>query len=303
MSPLTCQCTDGFYVKWSVTSLYFGLCIVSKVVMYNGKVKDSCLRNQEPEGDEAAGSLNSLNKLILSPRSWLLVSLLYKRIVSCRPSEFGGEIHISIWQDFHAIGALGCPKNAMKNLAFDFSDETKPLVLDVETQYLSHEVAGGWNAVHRFKVALAVTWDQENGIRIWYEADVPHLLQELDKFKPIVTFNGEGFDFKVLSAYGSIDFLYQKSTDLLAILIKEIGFRVKLESVAQATLGRGKSGTGTESVEWWRSGDPQLRQKVIDYCTLDVELTRDIYLHARKHGFVNINDLKRGTSRMVKLSL
>ncbi len=191
----------------------------------------------------------------------------------------------------------------MKNLAFDFSDKTIPLVLDVETQYLSHEVPGGWNALHRFKVALVVTWDEENGIRIWYEADVPRLLQELDKFKPIITFNGEGFDFKVLSAYGSVDFLYQKSTDLLSMLIREVGFRVKLEAVAQATLGRGKSGTGTESVEWWRSGDPQLRQKVIDYCTLDVELTRDIYLHARKHGFVNINDLKRGTSRRVRLTL
>lgn len=191
----------------------------------------------------------------------------------------------------------------MKNLSFDFSAQvSKGIVLDVETQYLSHEIPGGWNAVHKFKVALAVTWDEDCGMRVWYEEDVPRLLLELENYVPIVTFNGEGFDFKVLSAYGKVDGLYQKSWDLLAKLIKELGFRVKLESVAQATLGRGKSGTGTESVEWWRSGDPALRQKVVDYCKMDVELTRDIYLYGKKHGYVLISDLKRGSVRSVKLS-
>ena len=191
----------------------------------------------------------------------------------------------------------------MKNLAFDFSPTGQgPLVLDVETQYLSNEVPGGWSAVHKFRVALVVTWDRPNGIRVWYEEDTQRLLQELARFEPIVTFNGERFDFKVLSAYGPVDALYGKSRDMLALLSKQLGFRVKLDSLAQATLGRGKTGSGTESVEWWRSGDPAQRQKVVDYCRMDVELTRDIYLFAKEHGYVCIEDLRQGGTCRVAVS-
>ena len=191
----------------------------------------------------------------------------------------------------------------MKNLGFDFSGgKHNVLVLDVETQYLSHEVSGGWTAVDQFKVALAVTWDEKNGFRAWYEADVPRLLQEMEGFGSVVTFNGENFDFKVLSAYGPVDSIYRKSLDMLVDLNKKLGFRVKLESLAKATLGRGKTGTGTESVDWWRSGDPALRQKVVDYCTKDVELTRDIYVFGKDKGYVLVDDLRRGGTRRIDVS-
>lgn len=191
----------------------------------------------------------------------------------------------------------------MRNLGFDFSEGRKGLmVLDVETQYLSHEISGGWSAVEQFKVAVVVTWDEKNGFRSWYESDVARLFQEAQNFRPIVTFNGENFDFKVLSAYGSVAGLRERSTDMLAILSKKLGFRIKLESLAKATLGRGKSGSGLESVEWWRSGDPVLRQKVVEYCQKDVELTRDIYLFGKEKGYVLIDDLKRGATRRVEVS-
>jgi DEAD/DEAH box helicase domain-containing protein len=191
----------------------------------------------------------------------------------------------------------------MKNLAFDFSaGAVTPIVLDVETQYLSHEVPGGWSAVEKLKVAVAATWDEGSGMRAWYEPDVPSLLQELDSHEPVITFNGEGFDFRVLGAYGPVTPLYSKSVDMLAVLSKKLGFRVKLASLAQATLGRGKTGSGTESVEWWRSGDPALRQRVVDYCKMDVELTRDLYLFGKRNGYVVIEDLKQGGRRQVAVS-
>ncbi len=191
----------------------------------------------------------------------------------------------------------------MKNLAFDFSAaQAGPLVLDVETQRLSHEVPGGWTAVDQFLVALVVTWDQQNDLRVWYENDVGRLLQELQKFDPIVTYNGERFDFKVLSHYGTVDGLYSKSKDMLVLLSSKLPFRVKLDSVARATLGKGKTGTGTECVDWWRSGDPIQMQRVVDYCKMDVELTRDIYLFGKQHGYVLIEDLKQKTPRRVEVS-
>ena len=188
------------------------------------------------------------------------------------------------------------------HFAFDFAASTHgPLVLDVETQFLSSEVPGGWNAIESLKVALVVTWDDRKGLRTWFEEDMGALLEELEKYDPIVTFNGERFDFKVLSAYGSVSSLYPKSTDMLVILARKLGFRVKLESVAMATLGRGKTGSGTESVRWWRSGDQLLRQKVINYCRDDVELTRDIYLFGKQHGYVLIKDLKSASDRRVEI--
>ncbi|MBZ5497093.1 MAG: ribonuclease H-like domain-containing protein [Acidobacteriia bacterium] len=191
----------------------------------------------------------------------------------------------------------------MKNLTFDFSGTgAGPLVLDVETQYLSDEVPGGWNSVDKFRIALVVTWDQQSGSRVWYEEDARQLLQEAEKFDPIVTFNGEGFDFRVLSAYGPVDVLYRKSKDMLALLSKKLGFRVKLDSLAQATLGHGKTGSGTECVTWWRSGDPVLRQKAIDYCRMDVELTRDIYLFGKERGYLLIDDARQNTRRRVEVS-
>jgi DEAD/DEAH box helicase domain-containing protein len=188
----------------------------------------------------------------------------------------------------------------MENLAFDFSaSPPDPIVLDVETQYLSHEVPGGWTAVDKLRVAVAVTWDEKNGLRVWFEQDVPALLEELKAHRPVVTFNGEGFDFKVLSAYGPVNQLYDRSADILKALIAELGFRVKLDSLALATLGRSKTGSGTESVEWWRSGDPVLKQKVVDYCKSDVELTRDLYFFGKRNGYVLVDDLRRSRRRRV----
>jgi DEAD/DEAH box helicase domain-containing protein len=190
-----------------------------------------------------------------------------------------------------------------RNLSFDFSvGKGDVLVLDVETQYLSDEVAGGWSAVDKFKVALAVTWDAVNGMRVWYEPDVPRLLAETENFQKVVTFNGENFDFKVLSAYGPVDSLYRKSLDMLVVLNRKLGFRVKLDSLAMATLRRGKTGSGTESVQWWRSGDPALREKVVDYCKMDVQLTREIYQFGKDKGYVLIEDLRQGGTRRVDIS-
>ncbi len=191
----------------------------------------------------------------------------------------------------------------MRNLAFDFSGGAgRVLVLDVETQYLSDEVPGGWSAVEKLKVALVVTWNEADGMRVWYEADIQRLLEETRKYDPIVTFNGERFDFRVLIAYGKVDHLYRASRDMLARLREKLGFRVKLDSLASSTLGRSKTGSGVQSVEWWRSGDPALRQKVVDYCMKDVELTRDLYLFGREKGYVLLDDIRSGMTRRIDVS-
>jgi DEAD/DEAH box helicase domain-containing protein len=189
----------------------------------------------------------------------------------------------------------------MRNLAFDFSGNRGDfMVLDVETLRLADEVVGGWTNVEGFGVAVVVTWDEAHDMRTWFEEDVPRLLEEATRFNPIVTFNGENFDFRVLSALGNVDYLKRHSADLLVAISRKTGFRVKLDSLAKATLGRGKSGAGIDSVQWWREGQ---RQKVIDYCKMDVELTRDLYRFAKENRYLLIDDLKTGQTRRVEMSL
>jgi DEAD/DEAH box helicase domain-containing protein len=162
------------------------------------------------------------------------------------------------------------------------------IYLDVETQRLSNEVEGGWNNIRAFGLAVAVTWNEPTGFRAWHEVDVARLIEELTTFDRIVTFNGIRFDFEVLAAYGDVRPLRGKSLDVLKDLERRLGFRPKLQDLARATLGKEKTGSGPEAVAWWRSGDPALRQRVIDYCRMDVEILRDVVAHGRREGFVKV---------------
>ena len=162
------------------------------------------------------------------------------------------------------------------------------IYLDVETQRLSSEVQGGWDNIRAFGFAVAVTWNKPEEFREWYERDAAALIEELGRFDRVVTFNGIRFDLEVLSAYGNVRLLQDKSLDVLKDLDRRLGFRPKLRDVARATLGKDKTGSGPEAVMWWRSGDPVLRRRVVDYCRMDVEILEALVAHGRREGFVRV---------------
>jgi len=162
------------------------------------------------------------------------------------------------------------------------------IYLDVETQRLADEVQGGWDNIRAFGLSVAVTWDAAHDFREWYEDGAVRLIGELSAFERIVTFNGDRFDLEVLSAYDDVAALRQKSVDVLRDLKRRLGFRVSLQSVAQSTLGRQKTGSGIDAVAWWRSGDPILRRRVADYCRMDVEILRELVVYGRREGFVKV---------------
>lgn len=159
------------------------------------------------------------------------------------------------------------------------------IYVDVETQKLQSEVPGGWNNIAGFGLAVAITWDEGAGFRTWYEADAIPLVQELARFPLVVGYNLLRFDYTVLSAYDPFVHaqLQGKTADMLVDLSRRLGFRPPLQSVAQATLGRGKAGDGLDAVRWFRAGQVD---KVAAYCQEDVALTRDVFLFGRQHGHV-----------------
>jgi RNase_H superfamily len=160
-------------------------------------------------------------------------------------------------------------------------DVSGEIYLDIETLRLSSEVSGGWGSIDKFGVAVAITWDLKNEYRSWFEADVLKLIEELRRFERIVTYNGDRFDFVVLSGYGEIRGLAARSFDVLSSISSALGHRVKLDKVASDTLGVTKDGDGLDAVRWWRQGE---RDRVIEYCKKDVDLLIGIVAHGRMHG-------------------
>ena len=171
-----------------------------------------------------------------------------------------------------------------------FPDVARDIFFDLETLRLSQEVEGGWSSIANFGLAVGITWDAENRFRRWFEQDVKALIAELGRFDRIITFNGERFDFEVLRGYHGVDALYKKSFDLLSDLHRKLGFRIKLDDLAQETLGHRKTGNGLDVVRWWRE---DRIEEVCKYCENDVQLLVDLVEFARttKHVVVKSRQL------------
>jgi DEAD/DEAH box helicase domain-containing protein len=52
---------------------------------------------------------------------------------------------------------------------------------------------------------------------------------------------------------------------------KHLGGRPKLDNIAQATLGIGKTGDGIDAIKWWRE---KRVIEIAEYCCFDVKVTR-----------------------------
>lgn len=163
-----------------------------------------------------------------------------------------------------------------------------PIVfLDVETQRLADDV-GGWAHIDRMGLACAVTYSTAtSGFRRYLEADAPALVSELQSASLVVGFNLRRFDYTVLQPYTQVALRSLPTLDMLEYLYRRLGFRVSLDSLAEATLGRQKTADGVQAVEWYRRG---MLERLFEYCEQDVRVTRELYEYGRKHGQVKYRD-------------
>ena len=163
------------------------------------------------------------------------------------------------------------------------------VVFDLETLNLSHEVRGGWRNIQAFGLAVGVTIDEHGQQHVWQEPDAQDLIDYLAAHPRVVGFNSRRFDLTVLSAYGDVSVLRERSFDVLLELQSVTGRRkgMRLQDIAGAMFGEAKSlSDGTEAVHLWRTGQPDDRQRVIDYCARDVELTKRILEFGVDNGYV-----------------
>ncbi len=134
---------------------------------------------------------------------------------------------------------------------------------------------------------LGVHDSLDNTMKGFYKDELRDAWPLFEAADIIVGYNSEHFDIPILNKYYAGDLTKIKSVDLLKEVKNVLGRRLKLDNLAEATLGAGKSGHGLEAVEWWKQG---LRQKVLDYCLDDVRITNELYKYAKKHGSVKYRD-------------
>lgn len=153
----------------------------------------------------------------------------------------------------------------------------KKIVLDLETQKSFDEV-GGRGKNHLLKVSVCGIYDYARDVyEIYEEHELPRLASLLQTADQIIGFNIKQFDFEVLQPYMNFSLAEVPYYDLLEEIVKAMGRRVKLEAVAQGTIGSGKSGNGLEALLYYKNGKMDLLKK---YCLDDVKVTRQVYDYA-----------------------
>ncbi len=170
------------------------------------------------------------------------------------------------------------------------------VLFDLETIRGSAEL-GGWDKIHRMRVATgAVLHLQEGRMETFGEDRVGELIARLEAADLVVGFNVKRFDYEVLSAYTGIDYRRKLPTlDLWEEVRRQLGFRLGLNHLVDATLGAHKTADGLQSLEWVKQGRMDL---VEAYCRHDVELLRDLYLYGRRMGYVLYRDKQENTLKL-----
>jgi DEAD/DEAH box helicase domain-containing protein len=103
----------------------------------------------------------------------------------------------------------------------------------------------------------------------------------------LVGYNSNHFDIPLLNKYYPGDLRTIKSIDILESIKDSLGRRLRLDSVAQATVGAKKSADGLQAVRWWREGKVDEIKK---YCTQDVKVTKQVFEYALANGHVKFKD-------------
>ncbi len=159
--------------------------------------------------------------------------------------------------------------------------QLKKIVLDLETQKEFKEV-GGRGKNHLLKVSVCGIYDYHQDKFLMYEEhELPKLAPLLQTADQIIGFNIKDFDFEVIQPYLNFNIHEIPALDLLEEIEKVLLHRISLETVAQGTLGSGKSGSGLEAILYYRNGRMDLLKK---YCMDDVKITRQVYEYALKNN-------------------
>ncbi len=160
------------------------------------------------------------------------------------------------------------------------------IVFDLETQNIFSEVASSDPTA--LDISVGTVYDSETDKYTTVTIDeIDQLWPIIEKADALVGYNSNHFDIPLLNKYYPGDLTQIKSIDLLEDIKKSLGRRLRLDSVAQATIGAKKSADGLQAVRWWREGKIDEIKK---YCEQDVKVTKKVFDYAREHGHIKFKD-------------
>lgn len=169
------------------------------------------------------------------------------------------------------------------------------VVFDLETQNIFQEV----NSTDPTALDVSVVTVYDSETKTYTTVDIQDLSPIwpiIERADALVGYNSNHFDIPLLNKYYPGDLTHIKSIDILEDIKISLGRRLRLDSVAEATIGAKKSADGLAAVRWWREGK---LDEIKKYCEQDVKVTKEVFEYAKKHGHVKFKDGSR--KREIKL--
>jgi len=163
----------------------------------------------------------------------------------------------------------------------------RAITFDIES--ISDSLVRGRVDVNEQELTVVAIHDSlTNEYSSYFKEELSRLWPILEHADLLIGFNSDAFDIPLLNRYYPGDLSHLHSLDLLSEVQKVLGRRIRLQSLAEATLGKGKSGDGLTVGGWWKEGK---KDDVAKYCIEDVRLTRELYDYALQHGVLKYKDL------------
>lgn len=152
----------------------------------------------------------------------------------------------------------------------------RKVVFDIETQNFFYDVGSADPA--KLSIALVGIYDSETDSYTSYlEHELGQLWPILERTDIIIGYYSEHFDMPLLNKYYPGDLTKIQHVDILKNIRKDYGRGMKLDQLAEGTLGKKKSGHGSQVMKWWKDGEIE---KIRAYCLDDVKITKELYDYA-----------------------
>lgn len=158
------------------------------------------------------------------------------------------------------------------------------IVLDLETKKTFDEV-GGRDNLDKLGISVVGVYQYSDNTYVTFEEHEFGKLQNLlINASLIIGFNHVGFDMPALQPYLSLDVTQLPTLDIMLECQKLLGHRIGLDSVAQATLGVGKTGHGLDAIRFYKEGKIK---ELKEYCLNDVKVTKDVFDFGVENGKIS----------------
>ena len=127
------------------------------------------------------------------------------------------------------------------------------ITFDIETEGV---FTGGLPDFSQLEITVVGIHDTQDGkYSCFTKEELKNLWPLLERADMLVGYNSEHFDIPILGKYYPGNLSAIKHVDLMKEIKLVLGRRLRLDNVAEATLGKKKSGNGRDAGKWWAAGE------------------------------------------------